>query len=307
MTGVTPEDSMQTELLDILKMAHEAGASDVHLVAGHPPMMRHLQVIKPLPFPMLTGPDCRRFIEQMAPREALETYDRCKDSDFSFLVLGQARYRVNAHMQGGCASLAMRAIRTDVPPIEELNLPEVISRLTYLPRGLVLVTGDTGLKHALRQDPDVILVGEMRDLETSALAISAAETGHLVLSTLHTINASQTVDRIIDMYPDGQQNQIRSMLASTLQAVVSQTLFARTDGKGMIPAVEVLLCTPAVRNLIREDRTFEIPNVIETNRQLGMCSLDNSILELFFNGLITREDALAQAAYPDKLAMQLAA
>ena len=361
-TGVTPEDSMQTELLDILKMAHEAGASDVHLVAGHPPMMRHLQVIKPLPFPMLTGPDCRRFIEQMAPREALETYDRCKDSDFSYLVLGQARYRVNAHMQGGCASLAMRAIRTDVPPIEELNLPEVISRLTYLPRGLVLVTGDTGsgksttlaamieemnlryqkhvltledpveyrfdskqclieqrelgldlpsfasgLKHALRQDPDVILVGEMRDLETSALAISAAETGHLVLSTLHTINASQTVDRIIDMYPDGQQNQIRSMLASTLQAVVSQTLFARTDGKGMIPAVEVLLCTPAVRNLIREDRTFEIPNVIETNRQMGMCSLDNSILELFFNGLITREDALAQAAYPDKLAMQLAA
>jgi twitching motility protein PilT len=173
--------------------------------------------------------------------------------------------------------------------------------------GLDLPSFASGLKHALRQDPDVILVGEMRDLETSALAISAAETGHLVLSTLHTINASQTVDRIIDMYPDGQQNQIRSMLASTLQAVVSQTLFARTDGKGMIPAVEVLLCTPAVRNLIREDRTFEIPNVIETNRQLGMCSLDNSILELFFNGLITREDALAQAAYPDKLAMQLAA
>ncbi len=362
MTGDASEDRMQPELLDILKAAHEAGASDVHLVAGHPPMMRHLQVIKPLPFAMLTGPDCRRFIEQMAPREAIETYDKHKDSDFSYLVLGQARYRVNAHMQGGCASLAMRAIRTDVPPIEELNLPEVISRLTYLPRGLVLVTGDTGsgksttlaamieemnqryqkhvltledpveyrfeskqclieqrelgldmpsfasgLRHALRQDPDVILVGEMRDLDTTALAISAAETGHLVLSTLHTINASQTVDRIIDMYPDGQQNQIRSMLASTLQAVVSQTLFARNDGKGMIPAVEVLLCTPAVRNLIREDRTFEIPNVIETNRQLGMCSLDNSILELFFNGLITREDALAQAAYPDKLAMQLAA
>jgi twitching motility protein PilT len=265
-------------------------------------------------------------------------------------------------MQGGRAGIAMRAIKTKVPPLAALNLPEVIQRLTYLPRGLVLVTGDTGsgkstslaamidamnqrykkhiltledpieyrfeskeclieqrelgqdmpsfasgLKHALRQDPDIILVGEMRDLETTALAISAAETGHLVLSTLHTINASQTVERIIDMYPAGQQNQIRSMLATTLQAVMSQTLFARIDRPGMIPAVEVLLCTPAVRNLIRENRTFEIPNVIETNRSLGMCSLDSSIMELYFNGYISRDDAIAQAAYPDKLQMQIAA
>jgi twitching motility protein PilT len=243
-----------------------------------------------------------------------------------------------------------------------LSLPDVIARLTYLPRGLVLVTGDTGsgksttlaamiqamneryrkhiitledpveytfksdkclieqrelgqdmpsfasgLKHALRQDPDIILVGEMRDLETTALAISAAETGHLVLSTLHTVNASQTVERIIDMYPAGQQNQIRSMLSNTLQAVVSQTLFSRIDKPGMCPAVEVLLCTPAVRNLIREARTFEIPNVIETNRALGMSSLDSSIAELYFNGLISKEDAIAQAAFPDKLERQLAA
>jgi twitching motility protein PilT len=265
-------------------------------------------------------------------------------------------------MQKGCVGLAMRMIKTKVPPLANLNLPEVIARMTYLPRGLVLVTGDTGsgksttlaamiqamnaryrkhiitledpveyvfksdkciieqrelgqdmpsfasgLKHCLRQDPDIILVGEMRDLETTSLAISAAETGHLVLSTLHTVNASQTVDRIIDMYPAGQQNQIRSMLSNTLQAVVSQTLFSRVDRKGMVPAVEVLLCTPAVRNLIREARTFEIPNVIETNRAIGMTSLDASIAELYFNNMISKEDAIAQAAFPDKLERQLAA
>jgi twitching motility protein PilT len=256
----------------------------------------------------------------------------------------------------------MRLVRTKIPAMSELTLPDVISRLTYLPRGLVLVTGDTGsgksttlaamiqtmneryrkhiitledpveyvfkseqclieqrelgadmptfgsgLKHALRQDPDIILVGEMRDLDTASLAISAAETGHLVLSTLHTVNASQTVERIIDMYPAGQQNQIRSMLANTLQAVISQTLFSRIDKAGMVPAIEILLCTPAVRNIIREARTFEIPNVIETNRQIGMNLIDNAIAELYFNGLISHEDAVAQAAYPEKLEKMLAA
>ena len=165
----------------------------------------------------------------------------------------------------------------------------------------------SGLKHALRQDPDIILVGEMRDLETTQLAISAAETGHLVLSTLHTVDASQTVERIIDMYPAGQQNQIRSMLANTLQAVVSQTLFSRIDRPGMVPAIEIMLCTPAVRNIIREARTFEIPNVIETNRRLGMISLDNAIAELFLNGMISREDAIAQSSHPEKLERMLAA
>jgi len=165
----------------------------------------------------------------------------------------------------------------------------------------------SGLRHVLRQDPDIILVGEMRDLETTAAAITAAETGHLVFSTLHTVNASQTVERVIDMYPADQQNQIRSMLANTLQAVICQTLFKRTDKKGMVPAVEVLLATPAVRNLIRENRAFEIPNVIETNRALGMNTLDNSISELYFNGMISREDAVAQAAYPEKLERMLAA
>jgi len=236
----------------------------------------------------------------------------------------------------------------------------VVERLTYLPRGLVLVTGGTGsgksttlagmieamneryakhiimledpveyiikskkcvieqrevgrdvgtfgggLKHVLRQDPDIIMVGEMRDLETTAAAISAAETGHLVLSTLHTNSAAQTIERIIDIYPTEQQNQIRSMLANTLQAVLCQELFRRTDGKGMVPAVEVLLVTAAVRNLIRENRIYEIGNVIETSRAAGMQTMDLSIKQLFLNGAISRDDALGRAHHADKMVRAL--
>lgn len=350
------------DLHDILRKAQEADASDIHLISGQPPVVRIHQVMTPMEYPVLTPDEARRIFEQMAPKESQQTFEKQKDADFSYQAQGIARYRVNAHMQRGTLGMAMRIIKTKVPAIEKLSLPDVIQRLTYLPRGLVLVTGDTGsgksttlaamieamnnryakhiitledpveytfeskkcvieqrelgqdmpsfasgLKHALRQDPDIILVGEMRDLETTALAISAAETGHLVLSTLHTVNASQTVERIIDMYPGGQQNQIRSMLSNTLQAVISQTLFSRIDRPGMVPGVEILLCTPAVRNLIREARTFEIPNVIETNRSIGMRTLDGSIAELYFNGLISKEDAVASAAYPDKLERQLAA
>jgi twitching motility protein PilT len=162
------------------------------------------------------------------------------------------------------------------------------------------VTGfASGLRHALRQDPDIILVGEMRDLETCSAAISAAETGHLVLSTLHTQNASQTIERIIDIYPPDQQDQIRSMLSNTLQAVVSITLFKRADREGMIPACEVMICNSAVRNCIRENRIHEIPNIIATNRSAGMCPLDEAIKMLMFNGQITPRQAVARAARPD--------
>ncbi len=349
-------------LADILRTAFDHDASDIHLVAGHPPMMRVHTVMTPMDYPILTPEACESALEEMISPQQKQLFDQHQDLDFSYEVKDLGRYRVNAHLQRGTIGMALRAIKTKVPPLADLNLPEVISRLTYLPRGLVLVTGDTGsgksttlaamiqamneryrkhiitledpveyaflsnkclieqrelghdmpsfasgLKHALRQDPDIVLVGEMRDLDTTALAISAAETGHLVLSTLHTVNAAQTVERIVDMYPAGQQNQIRSMLANTLQAVVSQTLFSRIDAPGMVPAIEVMLCTPAVRNIIRESRTFEIPNVIDTNRQLGMISLDNAISELYFNGMISREDAVAQAAFPDKLERQLAA
>jgi twitching motility protein PilT len=159
----------------------------------------------------------------------------------------------------------------------------------------------SGLKHALRQDPDIIMVGEMRDLETTGSTITAAETGHLVFSTLHTINASQTIERIIDIYPASQQNQIRTMLANTLQAVVSQTLFKRIDEPGMVPTVEILLCTNAVRNCIRENRIYEIPNIIETSRRLGMLTLDNSIADMYFQGYIDREEAVMRSSNPGKM------
>ncbi len=159
----------------------------------------------------------------------------------------------------------------------------------------------SGLKHALRQDPDVILVGEMRDLETTSSTITAAETGHLVFSTLHTINASQTVERIIDIYPSGQQNQIRTMLANTLQAVISQTLFRRIDKPGMVPCVEILLCTSAVRNCIRENRIFEIPNIISTSRRIGMQQMDYSIAKMYFSGYIDREEAVVRSTNPSRM------
>lgn len=347
---------------DILKTAMEMGASDVHLVTGHEPYMRLHTVMTRMDYPVLTPEGVTRMLKQMAGPEQIARFEKIKDTDFSYEIPGVARFRVNAHRQRRTVGISLRLIKEKIPPLNELNLPDVIQRLTYLPSGLILVTGDTGsgksttlasmiqqmndryhkhiitledpveytlqshkcvieqrelgddvpsfasgLRHVLRQDPDIILVGEMRDLETTAAAITAAETGHLVLSTLHTCNASQTVERIIDMYPADQQNQIRSMLANTLQAVISQSLFKRCDKKGMVPAVEIMLVTPAVRNLIRENRAFEIPNVIETNRALGMKTLDNAIAELYFNGMISREDALSQAAFPEKLERMLAA
>ncbi|MHC4061049.1 MAG: type IV pilus twitching motility protein PilT [Planctomycetota bacterium] len=159
----------------------------------------------------------------------------------------------------------------------------------------------SGLRHVLRQDPDIIMVGEMRDLETTSSTITAAETGHLVFSTLHTINAYQTIERVVDIYPASQQNQIRTMLANTLQAVVSQTLFRRVDEPGMVPCVEILLCTSAVRNCIRENRIYEIPNIIETSRKMGMQNIDNSIVEMYSKGYLDREEAITRANNPGKM------
>ena len=347
----------------ILQQAMEMDASDVHLVAGHPPMLRVHTKMEPLgDYPVLEAEDTMKMLEHMAGERQMERFHKIQDSDFSYAVEGLGRFRVNAHEMRHGPGITMRSIKEDIPPLAALNLPEVVSKLTYLPRGLVLVTGATGsgksttlaamiqemnqryhkhvitledpieyafkselccieqrelgqdvptfasgLKHALRQDPDIILVGEMRDLETTSAAITAAETGHLVLSTLHTNSAASTIERIVDMYPANQQNQIRSQLANTLQAVLSQQLFQRVDEPGMVPALEILVSTPAVRNLIRESRTFEIPNVIETNRALGMQALDNAISALYFNGQVTRDDAIAKAVNPEKLHKTLAA
>ena len=165
----------------------------------------------------------------------------------------------------------------------------------------------SGLRHVLRQDPDVILIGEMRDLETISTALTAAETGHLVLSTLHTNDAASTVERIIDIFPPGQQNQVRSMLANTLRGVICQRLFPRVDQAGMIPATEVLVSTPAVRNCIRENRVFEIPNIIETNRAIGMSLFDESLKRLYFGGTISHDDAMTNARASEQMRRALSA
>ncbi len=346
----------------ILTAAHEQGASDIHLVPGHPPMIRVNTVMQPLPGALLTIEDIEGYVAEITNPAHRQRFQEQQDVDLSYAAQSLGRYRVNIHQQRTGPAMALRAIRNEVPAMESLNLPSVVTRFASLPRGLVLVTGDTGsgksttlaaiiesinatqrkhiitledpieytfesdkclieqrergddmpdfasgLKHALRQDPDIILVGEMRDLETTSLAISAAETGHLVLSTLHTASAAQTVERIVDMYPANQQNQIRSMLGDTLQAVISQSLLPRVDVDGMVPAVEILLCTPAVRNLIRENRTFEIPNVIETSQRLGMTTLDGSIASLYYNGMISHADAVARSSNPAAMERAIAA
>ena len=348
---------------DILQAAVRVKASDIHINVGQPPLFRINTVVTPTTLPRVTPESALAMLREiMTSEQRWQEFEVLRDSDFSYAIAGLSRFRVNAHYQRGAVAIAIRTINDKVRPIEQLFLPEIVHKLTHLPRGLVLVTGPTGsgksttlaamidainrreaghiitledpieyafisaksaieqrelrtdvptfasgLRHALRQDPDVILVGEMRDLETTSAAITAAETGHLVFSTLHTVNAPQTIERIIDIYPSDQQNQIRSMLSNTLQAVVSQTLFKRIDQPGMVPAVEVMLCTPAVRNCIRENRVFEIPNIIATGRQVGMQTLDDSIKQLYVNGYVGRGDALAQAAHPEKLERSLAA
>jgi twitching motility protein PilT len=347
---------------EILLQAMASKASDVHINAGLPPLFRIHTVVAPSQFPVVNAETAAKIAHTMMGEKRWADFQIRRDSDFSYAIPEAGRFRVNAHFQRGTVALSIRTINDHVQPLEKLFLPEIVTKLTYLPRGLILVTGPTGsgksttlaamidaisrrepdhiltledpveyalqsakscveqrevgsdvpdfasgLRHALRQDPDVILVGEMRDLETTSAAITAAETGHLVFSTLHTVNAPQTIERIIDIYPSDQQNQIRSMLANTLAAVISQTLFKRRDQPGMVPGVEIMLCTPAVRNCIRENRIFEIANAIETSRALGMQTLDNSIKQLFVNGYISKEDAVAQAAYPEKLERTLAA
>jgi twitching motility protein PilT len=349
-------------LNDMLRSAVAARASDVHINVGLPPLFRIHTVVTHSDLPVVTPDGAVRLAKSIMSEQRWQEFEKTRDSDFSYEVPGLGRFRVNAHYQRNSVALAFRVINDRIRPMNELFLPDIVAKLTFLSRGLVLVTGPTGsgksttlaamvdsinrreqghiitledpieyalesnkcaieqrevgsdvptfasgLRHVLRQDPDTILVGEMRDLETTSAAITAAETGHLVFSTLHTVNAPQTIERIIDIYPSDQQNQIRSMLANTLQAVVSQTLFKRMDKPGMIPALEVMLCTPAVRNCIRENRIFEIPNVIETSRALGMQTLDSSIKQLFVNGYISRDDAVAQAAHPEKLERALAA
>lgn len=213
---------------------------------------------------------------------------------------GSGKSTTLASMIGQINDKYKRRIITLEDPVEYM-IENNLSMIEQREIGFDVPEFASGLRHVLRQDPDVIMVGEMRDLETTSSTITGAETGHLVFSTLHTINAPQTIERIIDIYPADQQTQIRTMLANTLQAVISQTLFSRVDQPGMVPCTEILLCTSAVRNCIRENRIYEIPNIIETSRRLGMQTMDKSIADMYAAGYLDREEAIIRSSNPGKM------
>jgi twitching motility protein PilT len=354
---------LRMELNEILQVALRAGASDIHLKAGLPPMFRVDGALVPLK-------DARRLPPEEIARMAFgimneyqkEKFKQTNEVDLAYGVPGLGRFRVNIFQQRGTLGVVLRVIPFKIQTIEQLLLPKVLEKVTGEQRGLVLVTGTTGsgksttlaamidhingtetchimtiedpieflirdkrsivnqrevgvdtmsfgqaLKSALRQDPDVILVGEMRDLETIETALTAAETGHLVFSTLHTLDATETVNRIISAFPPYQQKQVRLQLGSVLRAVISQRLVPRADGKGRVPAIEVLLATGRVRELIEDkDRTKEIPEAIAQGHiSYGMQTFDQSLMALLKSGLVSYEEALRQATNPDDFALRV--
>ena len=314
----------------------EAGASDLHLTVGAPPIIRTSGSLRPLDgFVQLTAAALQRSLYAVLTQKQRETFETELELDFAYAVRGVARFRVNLYQQRDSIGAAFRVIPYEIKPLEDLGVPGVVASFAGLPRGLVLVTGPTGsgksttlaaiidlanrtrpdhimtvedpieflhrhkkaivnqrevgtdthsfaqaLKHVLRQDPDIIMVGELRDLETISVALTAAETGHLVFATLHTQDAAQTIDRMIDVFPAHQQDQVRTQLAGALQGVVCQTLCKKSVGRGRVVATEVLLATPAIRNLIREGKTHQIYSAMQAGAQLGMHTLDQHLADL---------------------------
>ena len=334
-------------VVDLVRIGAEQGASDIHLTVMRSPSMRiNGKLISMEDYPMLTPPDTYKFgRELMTDDKILRQIDEQGHADFSMSFPGIGRVRVNVYTQRGSYAIAIRLIPMDVPHIDNLGLPPVCKELPLKGNGLILVTGPTGsgkstslaaminlinntvngniitledpieylhkhgtclvnqreigtdcptfaqgLRSALRQDPDVILVGEMRDLETISIAMTAAETGHLVMATLHASNAVQTVERVIDVFPPHQQDQIRIQLANTLLGIISQQLIPRADGKGRVLACEVLVANPAVRNLIRENKAFQLHTVMQTGQSLGMVTMEKSLKGFLDRGLITPEE-----------------
>ena len=325
-----------------MEMAIEQQASDLHLTAGVPPVLRIFGSIRSIEgFERLSTQQIEQLIRPLLSQQRLEVLEREGEVDFSYGLAGLGRFRCNLSRQRGSYALAMRVINSTIKPLEALGLPDILHDLAHLRSGLVLVTGPTGsgksttlasmldiinrerrgvivtledpieflhqhkncvvnqrevgtdtrtfangLRAALRSDPDIILVGEMRDLETISIALTAAETGHLVLSTLHTRGAAKTIDRIIDVFPPESQQQIRVQLSSVLEAVISQQLFPEKNGRGMVPAVEVMLGTPAIRNMIREEKVHQIPSMIETGTRFGMQSMQAAFDELVRKDLV---------------------
>lgn len=334
---------------DILRMALERKASDIHLTSGLPPMARLDGEIVALPFGVVAPNDTRRLIFETLTDENIQKLEQTHELDFGYSVKGLARFRFNVYMQRGSYAAALRVIPTKIPAFEDLGLPPVIRDISKRTSGLVLVTGPTGsgksttiatmiddinhnrtshimtiedpieylhqhrkcmvnqremhsdtysfhnaLRAILREDPDIILVGELRDLETIESALTLAETGHLVFGTLHTRNAPATIDRIVDVFPSDQQAQIRVLLGNTIEGIVSQQLLPRLGG-GRKASFEIMLGVPAVKNLIREGKTHQMYSVIETSAQMGMLTMDRSLADLFKNGYCSYEECMMRA------------
>ncbi|MCB1620395.1 MAG: type IV pilus twitching motility protein PilT [Thiothrix sp.] len=343
------------DITQLLAFSVKNNASDLHLSAGLPPMIRVDGEIRRINLPELQHKQVHGMIYDIMNDQQRKTYEEHWECDFSFEIPGLARFRVNAFNQGRGAGAVFRTIPSKVLSLEQIAAPGSFRKISENPRGLVLVTGPTGsgksttlaamidykndsdyghiltiedpiefvhvskkslvnqrevhrdtqsfdaaLRSALREDPDTILVGEMRDLETIRLALTAAETGHLVFGTLHTTSAPKTIDRIVDVFPAAEKDMVRAMLSESLQAVISQTLL-RKKGGGRVAAHEILIGTRAVRNLIRENKIAQMRSTMQTGQSDGMQTLDQSLQALVMKGLVDRDTARRKADNPDAI------
>ena len=348
---------MDYRLEDLLTQMPTLKASDLHLRAGEPPVMRIHGDLERLDYPVLSSDDVVELCYAILSDRQKERLEKNLGLDLAYEVPNLARFRVNMFFQQTCLGAVMRMIPIKVMTVDDLGLPQILKDLALLPRGLILVTGPTGsgksttlaamvdhindhrpehivtiedpiefvhndkkcvieqreigqdttafseaLKHVVRATPDVILVGEMRDLETISLAITAAETGHLVFGTLHTTDAMQTVDRAVDVFPPQQQQQIRMQLSVCLAAVISQSLLPIKGGGARVPAFEIMICNPAIRAVIREGKTHMIYNLIQAGKDDGMVALDQFLAELVRGNQVEYEMALTKSSYPNEFA-----
>lgn len=335
---------------ELMKVAAEMGASDIHIQAGSSPILRIDGSLCFLNMDRLTSHETEAMVRSLMDGERFAELEREGELDFSYSCKDVGRFRVNAFRQRGVYCLAMRFINYDIPSLKDLGIPTQIESLMKLKRGLILVTGPTGsgksttlasliqivnrtrkcnivtledpieylhkndksvisqrevgndtrsfakgLRAALRQDPDIILVGEMRDMETISIALNAAETGHLVLSTLHTLGAVRAIDRMIDVFPQNEKDYVKVQIAAVLEAVISQQLILKKSGVGRVPACEIMISNAGIRNQIREGKTHQIMSSIQTGKAQGMVSMDDSIKELYQRGVISKEKALSYA------------